>query len=134
MLSMAYLLLDARFRGEAGAWWVYQGGEEVWVERQETQDILRMVQAHREVLRESLKGVGVMAGPGRFSAVRVGIVYAHVIARWYRVPLYRLQTEDVVTPESRARVAQEIREGARTAEVWIDPVYDRAPNITSPSV
>ncbi|MDQ5919351.1 MAG: TsaD protein [Patescibacteria group bacterium] len=134
MLSMAYLVLDARFRGEAGAWWVGESEEETWVQQQDTQDILRAVQARREVLREGLKGVGVMAGPGRFSAVRVGIVYAHVIARWYRVPLYRLQTEDVVTPESRARVAQEIREGARTAEVWIDPVYDRAPNITSPSV
>lgn len=131
---MAYLLLDTRFRGEAGAWWVGESGEEAWVEHQDTQDILHAVQAHREALRENLRGVGVVAGPGRFSAVRVGILYAHVVARWYGIPVYRLRPEDVETAEARAGFAQDVREGIRSAERWIDPVYDRAPNITSPSV
>lgn len=131
---MAYLVLDTRFRGEAGAWWVDETGEETWAEHQETQDILRAVQAHRDQLRAEMRGVGVVAGPGRFSAVRVGILYAHVIARWHRVPLYRVETEEVATSDGRARFVRCVREGSRSPESWIDPLYDRAPNITSPSV
>ncbi len=131
---MGILFLDTRFRGEAALWWEDAEGEEVWVEAQDTQDVLRAIQSQRERLSASLRGIGIVPGPGRFSAVRVGILYAHVLARWYKVPLYRLTAEEVASPEARRSAYSAIQAGNRAHERWIDPEYDRAPNITHKSL
>lgn len=131
---MAYLFLDTRFRGQMSLWWEVDEREEVWAQNCDAADILRQIQLHRAKFAQELKGVGILPGPGRFSALRVGIVYAHMLAKWYKIPLYRLFPADIASIESRKAVQIAIQNGERQPETYIAPEYDREPNITKPTV
>lgn len=131
---MAYLFLDSRFTEEAHVWWVGEGGEEVWQDGGRAQTALATIARERSRLAKDLRGVCVVGGPGRFSALRVGILYAHVLARWYRVPLFALAPDDVVSPASRRAFIDGIIAGTRSATTYVAPVYDREPTITTPRV
>lgn len=131
---MSYLFLDSRFTEEARVWWVGEAGEEVWQDGGRAQTALATIARERSRLVSDLRGVCVVGGPGRFSALRVGVLYAHVLARWYRVPLYALTPDDVVSRASRQAFVDGIITGTHSATNYVAPVYDREPTITTPRV
>ncbi len=130
---MPLLVLDTCVRGEARAWMVEERCETCWQAKGDVQHVLRGIHEHRTELSR-LDGIAIVAGPGRFSALRVGIVYAHLLARWVRVPLYAITREEMETPEARAFLEKNIREGKKQATHFVVPVYDREPNITTPAL
>lgn len=129
---MGYLLIDTRQSGQAQLFW--GGGErmEVWQPEGSASAILGIVQKRRELLAHELEGVIVASGPGRFSALRVGVLYAHLLARWFRVPLYEARPDDLQDGAAREACLAAIRSGQRRPQATIAPLYDREPNITSP--
>jgi tRNA A37 threonylcarbamoyltransferase TsaD len=131
---MSYLFLDSRFTEDAHVWWVGEAGEEVWQSGGRAQTALATIARERSRFVKDLRGVCVVAGPGRFSALRVGILYVHVLARWYRVPLYSLTPDDVASSERRLACMRDIVSGAHSAVSYVAPVYDREPTITTPRV
>lgn len=131
---MGYLLLDTRVSDEAKAWWLSEAGEELWYSAGRAQGVLGVLARERSRLERELEGIAIVAGPGRFSALRVGILYAHVLARWYKKPLYSLVPEDVASQDARVSVVGAIQAGLRGEATYVAPVYDREPNITTPRV
>ena len=131
---MGYLLLDTRVSDEAKAWWLSEAGEETWQAAGRAQGILGVIARERSRFTAELGGVAIVAGPGRFSALRIGILYAHLLAHWYKVPLYALTSADVATEEARAAAVGAIRTGATPETTYVAPLYDREPTITIPRV
>lgn len=131
---MGYLFLDTRARDEARAWWVTEAGEEVWQSAGRAQGLLSVIAHERSRLAEDLQGVAIVAGPGRFSALRVGILYAHLIARWYKKPLYSLELGMIETESARQLAYHDIQTGVLPETGYVAPVYDREPNITTPRI
>lgn len=75
------------------------------------------------------KGICVVQGPGSFSAVRSGILFANVAARVLRLPLYGVSCDEA----HDLRVLRD-RLVARTIlpTSYVAPLYDAEPNITMP--
>lgn len=76
--------------------------------------------------------IAVVAGPGTFSAVRVGVIYANLLARWYRVPLFSLTKEEVASTDTLQVWYERLQAGMCVPVGYIAPIYDREPNITTP--
>ncbi len=128
---MGYLLLDTRVPGQAGLSW---GTDRfvAWQVEGVPSGFLALIRERREMLARALEGVLVASGPGRFSALRVGVLYAHLLARWFRVPLFEAFPEDLADDASRARLLASVRSGQRLPAAIVFPRYDREPNITLP--
>lgn len=131
---MAFLFIDTRQTGASVVRWLDGETFETWVSEGRAQQLLAGIKAHLEQIKVSLDGVIVVSGPGRFSSIRVGILYANILARWYRVPLFEAKAEDVETDDSLKVLVAAIGSGTRAASAYVAPVYDREPNITSPRV
>lgn len=128
---MRYLLINTCLPEAVAVYCVSEDGEEVWQEQGHARTLVQVFARYRAQLSE-VTGFAIVAGPGRFSSLRVGILSAHVLARWHKKPLFALTREDVATPESRRSVVQEIANGGRAPTEYVAPIYDREPNITTP--
>ncbi len=128
---MGYLLLDTRGPGQASLQW---GTDQfvAWQAEGVPNAFLGLVRERRDLLTRELEGVVVASGPGRFSALRVGVLYAHLLARWFRVPLFEAFPEDLADEMARDQLLASVRAGRRPPAAIIAPRYDREPNITLP--
>lgn len=131
---MGFLLLDTCVSDGAKAWWVTEADEVSWQVAGRAQGVAGIIARERCRLANELEGIAVVAGPGRFSSVRVGILYAHLLSRWYKKPLYELTLADVETREARNVAVQRISAGSVPSAEYIAPIYDREPNITTPRI
>lgn len=131
---MAIVFINSALPDQSALWWMTDQGEVAWKETGKARELLADIAKHREVLGNEIRAVAVVAGPGRFSSLRVGILYAHVLARWYKVPLYALSLADIETPVTRADAFHAMMGGARDSQSYVAPIYDREPNITTPRV
>jgi hypothetical protein len=131
---MGYLFLDTRQSGSSWLCWQDGQGESMWVQDGRAQDTLAAIRHHLPEIRTALKGVVVVAGPGRFSSIRVGILYANILARWFKVPIFSASPEQVQDDQSRQIFVHSIASGAQNASEYVAPVYDREPNITLPKL
>lgn len=131
---MAFLFIDTRQTGSSVVRWLDGESFETWVSEGRAQQLLAGIKAHLDQIKASLGGVIVVSGPGRFSSIRVGVLYANILARWYKVPLFEAKVEDVETDEALKSLVAAIGSGTRVASAYVAPVYDREPNITSPRV
>lgn len=129
---MAYLYIDTRQTGESVVRWLDDDAYETWVSEGRAQQILKGIKGHLARIKSEMEGVVVVSGPGRFSSIRVGILYANLIARWYKRPLFEARAEDVETNDDLRLFVGSIRAGVRQPSAYVAPVYDREPNITTP--
>ncbi|MBP6944922.1 hypothetical protein KBD61_00350 [Patescibacteria group bacterium] len=78
---------------------------------------------------ESAHGICVVAGPGSFSSIRIGVLYANLLARLFHKPLRGVRVEEV--SDLRTLYKQCIEDGQASA-AYVAPIYDAEPNITLP--
>ncbi len=78
-----------------------------------------------------IEGVLVVAGPGTFSSIRTGVLYANLIARLLAIPLIECSAEETV-PGQFAQIIEAYLAGKRSSVTYVAPIYDREPNITLP--
>lgn len=79
----------------------------------------------------TLKGIGVVRGPGGFTAVRIGVATANALGYALQIPVVGISKGDFTDIDSLGRLA--IRQLARrTKPRVVTPLYDRLPNITKP--
>jgi len=76
--------------------------------------------------RRRVKGVCVVQGPGPFSAIRSGVLFANLLARTLRVPLVGVAVDEAHDLASLRDALAASRIPART---YVAPVYDAEPNI-----
>ena len=108
---------------------------EAWIEQGTAAQVLAVLKEKRPLLAAGgFRGVGLVPGPGRFSAVRLGVLYAHLVARWFSVPLYEAVPDDAADDAGRAAYFAALAAGERSQVTYLPPVYDREPNITLPRV
>jgi len=90
-----------------------------------------LLEVARQFHGEKPDGVCVVAGPGSFSSVRTGVLYANVLARWWRVPLVGVRSDEA--EESKLPdLASRLAEGRIHPVAYVGPIYDAEPNITLP--
>jgi len=88
----------------------------------------RLFGKERERLSAAV-GICVVAGPGSFSAIRIGVLYANVLARLFRLPLVGVEydaTHDMVA------LIKGLEEKTLPRSAYVTPLYDAEPNITLP--
>ncbi len=90
--------------------------------------LLRQLFKNRARLEVSA-GICVVAGPGSFSSIRIGVLYANLLARLFRKPLKGVRVEEA--SDLRAVYKQCVQDG-RVGAAYVAPIYDAEPNITFP--
>ena len=96
-------------------------------------------------IKEQLKGIIVVQGPGQFSALRIGIVTANTLAHSLNIPIVGVQLKkswlDLPEKEKLEKVWAEARkpaspdggqggqESKKTRKQLVIPVYGKEPNI-----
>lgn len=115
---MAWLFIDTHEQGRVRMAWLENGAVVKRVEKEGRAGILLPLIA-KDLEKKKVDGVGVVAGPGSFSAVRSGVLDANLIARLLHVPLLSFMVGEAFDP-------------SRTPVEYVAPIYDREPNITIP--
>lgn len=116
---MAWLFIDTHEAGRVHAAWI-ENGRVLKEMKREGKAALLLPLIAKDMKRFKIEGVGVVAGPGSFSAVRGGVLDANMIARLLNVPLLPFRVGETFDP-TRAPVK------------YVAPIYDKEPNITIPA-
>ncbi len=121
---MAWVFIDTHERGFIRYGFVERAGTKLpRPKKGRAQDVLRLLAKDRFRLARA-EGICVVAGPGSFSSVRTGVLYANLLARLLRKPLVSMTDT-------------EMRSGVRSFATlkmtsYVPPIYDAEPNITTP--
>ncbi len=83
---------------------------------------------------KKLQAIGVVTGPGRFSAVRLSVAIANTLAFAWQIPVVGVSLGEIgETEEINKAVTQQIFKklaGKKKLPKVVVPVYDGQPNIT----
>jgi tRNA A37 threonylcarbamoyladenosine modification protein TsaB len=93
--------------------------------------ILRSLFGRERARFEACQGICVVSGPGSFSSIRVGVLYANLLSRLLRLPLVGVSVEETA---ERVALMQRLKNHVPTSATYVAPVYDMEPNITIPRV
>jgi len=126
-----WLFLDTHASRLSRFAWMEKGKEPKIIELEGRSNVLLPKLAKDRKNFQLLEGVCVVSGPGSFSAVRTGVLYANLLSRLKKVPLIGMMVEDAV---DLSRLAKELTDGRRATEAskYVAPIYDAEPNITLP--
>ena len=85
---------------------------------------------------EVCQGVCVVAGPGSFSAIRTGVLYANLLSRLLHRPLVGVSVEEAVDQAALIQHLQpffsSLPSPASPLTTYVAPIYAMEPNITVP--
>ncbi|MBP7134086.1 hypothetical protein KBA73_02615 [Patescibacteria group bacterium] len=128
---MSWLCLDTHVPKQArigllgtDGWIAYRD-----IEGRANRVLFALAELHRGAT-ESITGVCVVEGPGSFSSIRTGVLYANLYARLQKLPLVGISPER--WQDERA-LAQDLFAGRLPIRDYLAPVYDQEPNITIPT-
>jgi len=122
---MSWLFIDTHQSGQYRVGWL---GKEVNVKTYtgRASGLLLKLPSLAKVKCEA-KGVCVVAGPGSFSSVRTGVLYANLLSRLLKVPLVGISVDDSSDLKATSYKLQ-----ASDSVSYVSPIYDAEPNITLP--
>lgn len=128
---MGWLHIDTRVNGHSLVSWI-EGSqiETIQVEGKaaRTLPVLARLMKDREGM---LKGILVASGPGTFSSIRTGVLYANLCSRLLHLPLIELEESEALVSHASSVIAS-FEAGTRGSSAYVAPIYDREPNITIP--
>ena len=127
---MAWLCLDTHISGKTRLGLLGHSG---WIEYREEEGrahrVLTIIAAWHKQDPKLIQGVAVVEGPGSFSAIRTGVLYADLYARLRHLPLVALGPDHLADPVA---LFEKIQDGTLSRTTYVAPVYDQEPNITVP--
>ena len=97
-----------------------------------TRELLRYLQKGWKAEGAAWRGIAVVAGPGSFSSIRIGVLYANLLATCLRLPLVALSVEESSDASTLERVLAVKVKTVSKDRAYIAPIYDAEPNITMP--
>lgn len=80
---------------------------------------------------KGLRGLGVVVGPGGFTAVRIGVAVANALAYSLKLPLVAVRANDFISNEELVGFVYNKLPKTVKGKLVL-PIYDREPNITLP--
>lgn len=83
-----------------------------------------------KIMPKKLSGVVIIRGPGRFSAVRTGILIGNILSQELHIPVLGLVRKNLLTDDMVITAAEKV--GAMKSCRAIKPWYGKKPNITKP--
>lgn len=128
---MGWLALDTRVQGHSAISWVEEGQVETIHVEGKAARALEVLARLKDQHSGSVEGILVAAGPGTFSSIRTGVLYANLCARLLEVPLLELTEEEANAADFSPIIQAHLR-GERASSPYVTPLYDREPNITIP--
>lgn len=128
---MAWLFIDTRQKDRSQIAWLPAEGDIVKRDvRGRAKAVLSAIGKDWDSEAPKLKGVIVASGPGSFSSIRTGVLYANLFSRFLGLPMYEVVGTDAMNLEEIRDLA---KTGAMPNKQYIEPRYDREPNITTPN-
>ncbi len=129
-MKSEYLFIDTHTPGHSRLGWLSEDGR-LRARTYLGRPPLLLKQLFKDCVRlGSAQGVCVVAGPGSFSSIRVGVLYANLLSRLYKKPLIGIRVDDLVDLQT---VYQKCVGNAQTGvSTYVAPLYDAEPNITLP--
>ncbi len=130
---MAWLFIDTHTRGEFRVGWLFaKRAPQVKTYQGQTQRLLsHVMNCLTRVSKRAWVGVCVVAGPGSFSAVRLGVLDANLLARVCQKPLVGVSVDQA---QDLTQLTTLLTEGAMATSTYVSPEYDAEPNITVPRI
>lgn len=128
---MAWLFLDTHAAGSGRVGWLMSDAHKSRAIKisGRSKHFLSAIQRLVKRAGSLPEGICVVAGPGTFSAVRGGVLYANLLARLWRLPLVGIRVDQAVSLKILAR---ELFNRLHLDVSYVAPLYDREPNITAP--
>lgn len=80
---------------------------------------------------DSLSAIGIVRGPGPFTALRIGVAVTNALAYAHKLPIVPLDADDVPSVQAFASLVAK-RVEKRQTESAVLPHYGRDPSITPP--
>ena len=118
---MGWLGIDTRTNGHSVISWVE--GEQIETVQVEGKAARALPVIARLLERRAsqVEGVLVASGPGTFSSIRTGVLYANLFSRLKQVPLIEVLEEEA-PPANYPKLIQEYQLGTRQAASYIAPI------------
>ncbi|MBP9762261.1 hypothetical protein KBD34_01450 [Patescibacteria group bacterium] len=130
---MGWLAIDTRVNGHSLVSWIEGDKIETIQIEGKAARALPVLARLVEGRSSTPQGILVTAGPGTFSSIRTGVLYANLCSRFWKIPLLALSEEEASSGHYPAVIAA-FQRGERAAVEYVAPLYDREPNITIPRV
>lgn len=86
----------------------------------------------KKVSLKALKGIGVVLGPGPFTALRMGVVAANTLGYALNIKTAGLKQSEFESLEDMVKKFRSKIKKAKSFKI-LEPFYGRAPNITKPN-
>jgi tRNA A37 threonylcarbamoyladenosine modification protein TsaB len=128
---MGWLAIDTRVNGHSLLSWVEGDKIETIQVEGKAARALPILARLVEGRGSAPQGILVTAGPGTFSSIRTGVLYANLCARLWKIPLVALSEEEA-SRDRYPEVIAAFQRGERVGAEYVAPLYDREPNITIP--
>ena len=127
---MAWLFLDTHQSLSSRFGWLLTGAApEIKTIQGRSPRMLTSLARVWSTQRKDLKGICVVAGPGSFSSVRTGVLYANLLSRFLHVPLVGVSVDDAASLSGLETI---MRKRSSLPDLYVAPIYDAEPNITIP--
>lgn len=126
--NMAWFFIDTHALGQFRVGWLVPAQVKVRVIEGRAHGLLNEIE--KDMAGEVPEGICVVAGPGRFSSIRTGVLQANLMARWHQIPLVGVAVDQTADLEV---LAKDLEAGVFEPQGYIAPVYDAEPNITTPT-
>ncbi len=130
---MGWIGIDTRTNGHSVVSWIEEAPIESIQVDGKAASILPVLARLTKDRMKAIEGVLVASGPGTFSSIRTGVLYANLISRLLTVPLLELSEEEAFSG-SYTQIIQDYLAGRRSGMTYVAPIYDREPNITIPRI
>ncbi len=128
---MAWMFIDTHERQTFRYGWLDVGASSRLSPRAHVgraQHVIRLIARDRHLLSHA-SGIVVVAGPGSFSSIRMGVLTANLLARLLHKPLVGISVEEA---GDLPKLARRLSKKSFPTASYVAPVYDAEPNITSP--
>ena len=122
-----WLFIDTSQKGTFRSGMIGPGAVRVRRGRGRASGLLRHLENLRMSVISCADGICVVVGPGSFSAVRVGVLVANVLARWWKKPLVGIEVHEA---ENIKQLVDDLDQGRKIPQSFVEPRYDAEPNIT----
>lgn len=126
---MAWLFLDTHVSGGAQVAWLEKDRVQIFPVAGRANKVLNALSEIIGTRVSEIEGIAVVEGPGSFSSIRTGVLYANLFSRLLKKPLIRFSVHEGKTLE---QIRDEVFAGSREAASYVAPIYDQEPNITLP--